>query len=99
VLKPSPIEHTDSPPSGWFILDVMRREEGRKWDWTALMVDVDPEELRTCICDFPALFYVHPDEHHPGDRRARQCFVRIAGKHRSRDDAWDALEEMMATRH
>ena len=88
----------DLPPPGWFALDVMRTE-ARKWDWTALMVDVDPDELRICVCDFPALFYVHPKDYRPGGRTARQCWVRIAGKHRNRDAAWEALHNTMATRH
>ncbi len=88
----------DMPPADWFILDVMRRKS-RKWDWSALMVDVDPDDLKTCRCDFPALFYVHPDEYRPGHRTVHQCWVRISGKHRNRDAAWNALEEMMATRH
>jgi len=29
----------------------------------------------------------------------RECWVTIPGEHRSRDDAWEALEDMMATRH
>jgi hypothetical protein len=32
-------------------------------------------------------------------RAARHCWVRIPGKHRTRDDAWEALENMMVTRH
>jgi hypothetical protein len=42
---------------------------------------------------------------HPEDYRAVQYrvaawgWVRIAGNHRSREAAWDALEDMMSTRH
>jgi hypothetical protein len=40
---------------------------------------------------------VHPDDL---DRPARQsCWVRIPGKHRNQNAAWDALEDMIATRH
>jgi hypothetical protein len=92
------IEYLDRPPSGWFALDVMRKE-ARKWDWVALMVDVNPDDLKTCICDFPALFYVHPKDYRPGDRTAYQRWVRVPGKHRNKDAAWDALENMIATRH
>ena len=92
------IEYLDRPPSGWFALDVMRKE-ARKWDWVALMVDVNPDDLKTCTCDFPALFYVHPKDYRPGERRARQCWVLIPGKHRNWDAAWDALQDTMATRH
>jgi hypothetical protein len=34
----------DRPPRGWFALDVIK--DTRKWDWVALMVDVDPAQLR-----------------------------------------------------
>jgi hypothetical protein len=40
---------------------------------------------------------VDPDEF--GSRRARQVFVRIPRKHRNRDAALDALEDLVATRH
>jgi len=40
------IETLDRPPSGWFALDVMRKGNGRKWDWVALMIDVHPDELK-----------------------------------------------------
>jgi hypothetical protein len=34
----------DSPPPGWFVLDVMQRElDGQ--DWVALMIDTDPDDL------------------------------------------------------
>jgi hypothetical protein len=49
-------ETFDKPPAGWFALDVMKKRE-RKWDWVALMVDVDPADLKNCICDFPAKLY------------------------------------------
>ena len=62
------------------------------------MVDVDPDDLKNCACNFPALFYVHPKEYRPGSRAAHQCYVRILGKHRNYDAACDALEAMMATR-
>jgi hypothetical protein len=83
--EPAPRRETPevaSPPPGWFVLDVMRTETG-KWDWVALMIDVDPEELRR-----------RRPWRHPQD-----CWVRIPGKHRSRDAAWERIEDMMATRH
>jgi hypothetical protein len=87
----------DRPPAGWFPLNVMRKEEGRKWDWVALMVDVDPDNLKYCACDFPALFFVHPDEWRPAEGRvAHQAYVRVSGKHRNADAAWEAIHEMMA---
>jgi hypothetical protein len=73
-------EYLDRPPADWFVLDVMRSDENpRGRDWTSLMVDVDPDELKNCTCEFPALFYVHPDHYRPGFRTARQCWVRIPG--------------------
>ena len=60
------VEYLDQPPADWIVLDVMRRDENpRGRDWTALMVDVDPDELKNCPCDFPPLFYVHPDHYRP----------------------------------
>jgi hypothetical protein len=38
------IEFLDRPPTGWFVLDVMRRE-ARKRDWVALMIDVDRDDF------------------------------------------------------
>ncbi len=92
------VDYLDCPAPGWFALDVMRESE-RKRDWVALMVDVDPDELKTCACEFPALFYVHPKEYRPGPRKAQQRWLRIPGKHRNKDAAWDALQNMLATRH
>lgn len=92
------IQYLDHPPTGWFILDVMK-VDGRGRDWSALMIDVDPDDLKSCACEFPALFYVHPNDFRPGSRKACQCWVRIPGKHKDRDAAWEALETMMATRH
>jgi hypothetical protein len=40
---------------------------------------------------------VHPDE--LKHRLYKSALVRIPGKHRNRDAAWDALENMLATRH
>jgi hypothetical protein len=68
------IEYLDRPAPGWFALDVMRKE-ARKWNWVALLVDVHPDDLKGCVCDFPALFYVNPKDYRPGDRTARH-FIR-----------------------
>jgi hypothetical protein len=75
------------------------RSGERGGDWTALMVDIDPDDLKNCACEFPALFYVDPKDYCPGNRTAHQCWVRIAGKHRSQTAAWNALQNMIATRH
>jgi hypothetical protein len=71
--------YLDRPPAGWFTLEVIK-ENARKRDWVALMIDVHPDELK----------------HY---RTAREAWVRVPGKHRNRDAAWDALQDMMATRH
>jgi hypothetical protein len=92
------IEYLDRLPPGWFALDVMR-SEARKRDWVALLADVHPDDLKNCTCDFPALFFVHPKDYRSGDRKVNQGWFRIPGKHRNRDVAWDALENMIATRH
>jgi hypothetical protein len=87
-------EKYDRPPAGWFALNVMRAGDGRKWDWVGLMVDVDPNELKYCLCDFPAAFFINPYDWHPAEgRKARQCYVPVPGKHRNQDAAWDALHD------
>lgn len=87
------------PPPGWFVLDIMRKQS-RKWDWIALMVDVEPASLKYCHCDLPALLYVDPAEYDPAERQARQCWVDIPGKHNSWEAARDAIRvEMAAALH
>ena len=91
----------------WFILDVLRRGDPKRPfrrgrpsnDWVALIISVPPDDLKNYAVDFPALFYVHPDEHRPGQLRAQQRSVPIPGKHKTRDDAWDHAEQLIATRH
>jgi hypothetical protein len=97
VVKPQ-TKYLEQPPADWFVLDVMQ-SGARGRDWSALMVDVDPNDLKNCACEFPALFYVDPKDYRPGNRTAHQCWVRIAGKHRSQTAAWNALQDMIATRN
>jgi hypothetical protein len=92
------IEYLERLQPGWFALDVIQ-EKARKRDWVALMVDVHPDDLKICTCRFPALFYVHPKDYRPGERTVRQCWLRIPGKFRNKDAAWNALQDMMVTRH
>jgi hypothetical protein len=88
----------DRPPPGWFVLDVMKvNSRGRTW--AALMIDVHPDDLKNYKCK-TAFLYVHPKDYRPrANRTAREAWVRIPGKHRTRDEAWDALEDVEATRH
>lgn len=87
----------NEPPAGWFVLDVMKAG-GRKWDWGALMIDVDPDQLKHCHCGIARL-YVHPAEYQPdGNRTAQEAWLMIPGKHRNRDAACEALQKMLAKR-
>jgi hypothetical protein len=63
------------------------------------VVDVMRSEARKR--DWVALMIDVPlDEYRRGRRTMkRNVFVRIPGKHRNRDAAYDALEGLMATRH
>jgi hypothetical protein len=45
------------------------------------------------------ILFSHDQDHRPGHRTANQCWVRIPGKHKDEDAAWDAAENMAATRH
>lgn len=102
----SNIEYLDRPPAGeWFPLDVMPENEHdrRSRSWIALMVDVEPDDLKHCYCK-TAFLYVHPNEYRPIEgRTAREAWVRVPGKHRNKKAAWgaiwDALEELTTTRH
>ena len=40
-----------------------------------------------------------PDEWPDPSRIAREVWVNIPGKHRNGDAAWEAIENMIATRH
>ena len=63
----------------WIVLDVMRATS-RKWNWVALMIDVDPDDLKNCICNGPALLYVHPQDYKPGLREAHQAWFRESSR-------------------
>jgi hypothetical protein len=90
-------EYLDRVPSGWFVLDVMRKGS-REWEWVALIVDVHPDELKHCLCKI-AFLYIEPHEYKPTGRTAQEAWVNIPGKHRSRDAAEAALENIIGTRH
>ncbi len=64
----------------WCILDVMRKSN-RGVQWTALLIDVDPDDFVNRRCDAGC-----------------SCWLDL-GRHKSRDDAWDTVEQMIATRH
>jgi hypothetical protein len=78
------IEYLDRPLPGWFPLGLLKADDARRWDWVVQMVDIHPDILES-----------DPTMHRP----ARSVWVRVPGKHRNRDAAWDALEDMLATRH
>ncbi len=70
------MESLDRPPRGWFA-QIVLRETARKWDWVAILSDVEDPSAPTARC---GVFH-------------------IPGKHRNREAAQEALEDMMATRH
>lgn len=88
-------EYLDRPPAGWHALDVMKSGKGGSRDWVALMIDVHPDDLKHCLCE-TAFLYVHPNEYKPdGSRSAREAWVRVPGKYRNKDAAWEAVEKMI----
>jgi hypothetical protein len=90
------IQYLDAPPRGWFVLDIARAQSRRSW--VALMVDVPPDELKHCRCRV-AMLYVDPRDYRPSNRTAHEAWVRIPGKHRTKHAAWDALQDLIQTRH
>lgn len=82
----------DRPPSGWFVVDVMRRE-ARKWDWAALVTDTHPDDLEARIfakqCWVPIL----------GKHRKPRCglgYVRGDVSHAALTDFHSASEKRTA---
>jgi hypothetical protein len=97
----TPIEYRDLTPSdrGWHPVDVLRAKDNRKWDWVALLVDVPLDQMKNCVLGVEFM-WVDPDEYRPDPSCvAREVWVRIPGKHRNQDLAWDALQDLMAMRH
>jgi hypothetical protein len=41
------LETLDRAPPGWFVV-TLTRAKSRGWDWVALMVNVDPDEMKNC---------------------------------------------------
>jgi hypothetical protein len=97
LKNPPDPQFVDHIPPNWFVLDVVQR--ATKGNWFALLIDVPPDDLKHCVVDYPALFHVHPKEYRPGHRTANQCWVIIPGQHKSRNRAWDVIEDLMATQH
>jgi hypothetical protein len=93
---PTAIKYLDRPPAGWFVLDIARAQSRRSW--VALMIDVPPDELKHCRCGV-AMLYIDPREYRPGTRTAHEGWLRIPGRHRTKRAAWNALQDMIATRH
>jgi hypothetical protein len=82
--------YLDQPTAGWFALDVMK-ENSRKREWVALMIDVhsaDLKILRELGRSVPGIRY-----------SLREAWLRVPGKHRNKEAAWGALQDMLAPRH
>lgn len=92
------IEYLDRPAAGWFPLAVTKASgAGRKWDWCVLMIDVHPDELKHCHCKV-AWLYVHPDDYNPTPGRvAQEAWVRLPGKYRDKEAAWDAALDFIVS--
>jgi hypothetical protein len=53
------VEYLARLEPGWFVLDVMRAKPREK-NWLALMIDVDPDELKTASAMFRHYFMFEP---------------------------------------
>jgi hypothetical protein len=79
-------KYLERPPPGMFVLSVMRQARSSRLGrgWDWAALMID----------------VDPEEHCSGERQAEHAvWVRIPGKHRDQIAAWNALEDMIATRH
>jgi hypothetical protein len=94
------LETLDRAPPGWFVV-TLTRAKSRGWDWVALMVNVDPDEMKNCsfFRDSVSFLWINPSEHRPCPRMVSECWVRIPGKHRSGESAERALEGKISTHH
>ncbi len=91
----------DRPPVGWHASYVTKADDSGNGDWVALLIDVPVDQLKYCrsrIARDCTSIRVSTDRTQAA-LRARQAFVRVPGKHRSKDAAWAALEDLLATRH
>jgi hypothetical protein len=51
------VDYLDHLPQGWFALDVLPvREDKNCQVWAALLVDVEPDNLKRCDVDFQRCF-------------------------------------------
>jgi len=92
----SGIKLLDRPPAGWFALRVARID-ARKQDWAIFMIDVHPDELKHCVCN-TAFLYVHPRDYKPiPGRIAREAWVRVSGKYRNNEAAWEAALDFIVS--
>ena len=89
-MSETPIEYLDRAPAGCFALAVAKIDEN---SWGALMIDVPPDQLQRLT----AFLYVDPDE--SDEYPVREAWLRVPGQHVSKEAAWDALQDMLATRH
>lgn len=64
--------------------------------WHAL--DVMREKSRS-PCWVALLIDMDPEEFVTSSRKCRHQWLRIPGKHKNSDAAWEALQNVMATRH
>jgi hypothetical protein len=68
----------DRPPAGWHVLVVVRRTS-RKWDWSALMIDVHPDEMKHSPCK--EAWVRVPGKHRNYDAACEAVEAMIATKH------------------
>lgn len=89
------IEYLDRPPTGWHALDVMKSSQRGRSDWVLFIIDVHPDELKFCRCK-TAWLYVHPDDYKPTPGRvAQEAWVRLPGKYRNKEAAWEAAHDFI----
>ena len=54
-----------------------------------------PDELKHCLCK-TAFLYVLPNDYKPvSGRVAQEAWVRVPGKHRNKEVAWEAAQDMV----
>jgi hypothetical protein len=79
-------EYVDKPPAGWFALTVCPQgEQGAPSEqWVGLITNTHPDQAQH---DYRA------------GRVRRDAWLRVPGEYPDQDAAWEALLDLMETRH
>jgi hypothetical protein len=74
-------EYLDRPPPGWFVLDVMPSHKRQDGDWSALLVDLDPDDPGICPWQRRDCWFRIPGKHRDRDAASDALSQMMATRH------------------